>query len=158
MPALDAVIFMTPKNSHVDIVQAVGRVMRKAPGKQYGYIILPVAIPPGTDPADALDNNERFAAVWNVLRALRSHDDRFNAEINKIDLNKAPTDRILFPGGGGDGDGDEGALQQLISFGLAQIPPQDIYAKDCGAVRRPEILGELGEGCRKHFPASRRPD
>ena len=129
VPALDAVIFMTPKNSHVDIVQAVGRVMRKAPGKQYGYIILPVAIPPGTDPADALDNNERFAAVWNVLRALRSHDDRLNAEINKIDLNKAPTDRILFPGGGGDGGGDEGALQQLISFGLAQIPPQDIYAK-----------------------------
>ena len=129
VPALDAVIFMTPKNSHVDIVQAVGRVMRKAPGKQYGYIILPVAIPPGTDPADALDNNERFAAVWNVLRALRSHDDRLNAEINKIDLNKAPTDRILFPGGGGNGDGDEGALQQLISFGLAEIPPQDIYAK-----------------------------
>ena len=129
VPALDAVIFMTPKNSHVDIVQAVGRVMRKAPGKQYGYIILPVAIPPGTDPADALDNNERFAAVWNVLRALRSHDDRLNAEINKIDLNKAPTDRILFPGGGGDGDGDDQALQQLISFGLAQIPPQDIYAK-----------------------------
>ena len=129
VPALDAVIFMTPKNSHVDIVQAVGRVMRKAEGKQYGYIILPVAIPPGTDPADALDNNERFAAVWNVLRALRSHDDRLNAEINKIDLNNAPTDRILFPGGGGDGDGDEGALQQLISFGLAEIPPQDIYAK-----------------------------
>ena len=129
VPALDAVIFMTPKNSHVDIVQAVGRVMRKAPGKQYGYIILPVAIPPGTDPADALNNNERFAAVWNVLRALRSHDDRLNAEINKIDLNKAPTDRILFPGGGGDGDGEGQALQQLISFGLAEIPPQDIYAK-----------------------------
>ena len=129
VPALDAVIFMTPKNSHVDIVQAVGRVMRKTEGKQYGYIILPVAIPPGTDPADALNNNERFAAVWNVLRALRSHDDRLNAEINKIDLNSTPIDRILFPGGEGDGDGDQGALQQLISFGLAQIPPQDIYAK-----------------------------
>ena len=129
VPALDAVIFMTPKNSHVDIVQAVGRVMRKTEGKQYGYIILPVAIPPGTDPADALNNNERFAAVWNVLRALRSHDDRLNAEINKIDLNSTPTDRIIFPDGEGDGDGDTGALQQLISFGLAQIPPQDIYAK-----------------------------
>ncbi len=129
VPALDAVIFMTPKNSHIDIVQAVGRVMRKAPGKEYGYIILPVAIPPGTDPAAALDNNERFAVVWNVLRALRSHDDRLNAEINKIDLSTAPTDRILFPNGGGDGDGDEEALQQLISFGLAEIPPQDIYAK-----------------------------
>ena len=129
VPALDAVIFMTPKNSHVDIVQAVGRVMRKAPGKQYGYIILPVAIPPGTDPADALDNNERFAAVWNVLRALRSHDDRLNAEINKIDLNKTPTDQIIFVGGDGGGDGDEEDLQRRISFGLAEIPPQDIYAK-----------------------------
>ena len=129
VPALDAVIFMTPKNSHVDIVQAVGRVMRKAPGKQYGYIILPVAIPPGTDAADALDNNERFAAVWNVLRALRSHDDRLNAEINKIDLNRTPTDQIIFVGGDGGGDGDEDDLQRRISFGLAQIPPQDIYAK-----------------------------
>ena len=130
VPALDAVLFMTPRNSHVDIVQAVGRVMRKAPGKQYGYIILPVAIPPGTDPTDALDNNERFAAVWNVLRALRSHDDRLNAEINKIDLNKTPTDQIIFVGGDGGGDGDESeSLQRRISFGLAQIPPQDIYAK-----------------------------
>ena len=129
VPALDAVIFMTPRSSHVDIVQAVGRVMRKAPGKQYGYIILPVAIPPGTDPADALDNNESFAAVWNVLRALRSHDDRLNAEINKIDLNKTATDQIIFVGGDGGGDGDEDDLQQRISFGLAEIPPQDIYAK-----------------------------
>ena len=130
VPALDAVLFMTPRNSHVDIVQAVGRVMRKTEGKQYGYIILPVAIPPGTDPADALDNNERFAAVWNVLRALRSHDDRLNAEINKIDLNRTPTDQIIFVGGddGGAGDEDE-PLQRRISFGLAQIPPQDIYAK-----------------------------
>ncbi len=127
VPALDAVLFMTPRSSHVDIVQAVGRVMRKTEGKQYGYIILPVAIPPGTDPADALNNNERFAAVWNVLRALRSHDDRLNAEINKIDLNKTATDQIIFVGG--DGDGDEEDLQQRISFGLAEIPPQDIYAK-----------------------------
>ena len=78
VPALDAVIFMTPKNSHVDIVQAVGRVMRKAPGKQYGYIILPVAIPPGTDPADALDNNERFAA--GVERSTRPAVPRRQAQ------------------------------------------------------------------------------
>ena len=103
VPALDAVIFMTPRSSHVDIVQAVGRVMRKAPGKQYGYIILPVAIPPGTDPANALDNNQRFASVWNVLRALRSHDDRLNAEINRIDLNNRNPDRIIIGGGSGNG-------------------------------------------------------
>ena len=130
VPALDAVLFMTPRNSHVDIVQAVGRVMRKAPHKTNGYIILPVAIPPGTDPADALDNNERFASVWSVLNALRSHDDRLDAEINKIDLNNAHNSRILIPGAGGNGDnGDEQALQELIRFGLVDIPPQDIYAK-----------------------------
>ena len=129
VPALDAVLFMTPRNSHVDIVQAVGRVMRKAPGKQYGYIILPVAIPPGTDPADALDNNERFASVWSVLRALRSHDDRLNAEINKIDLNNAQSERIFIGGeGGGNGNGGDPTLPP-IPFELAAIPPQDIYAK-----------------------------
>ena len=78
--------------------------MRKAPGKVYGYIVLPVAVPAGVDPAGALDDNERFAAVWSVLRALRSHDDRFDAEINKIDLNDRPTDRIIFSGDGIAGD------------------------------------------------------
>ena len=127
VPALDAVLFMTPRNSHVDIVQAVGRVMRKAKGKDYGYIILPVAIPPGTDPANALDNNERFAAVWSVLRALRSHDDRLDAEINKIDLNNNPGETIIFGPGGGEEGGEEG--QGVIPFGPVEIPAQDIFAK-----------------------------
>ena len=91
VPALDAVLFMNPRNSQVDIVQAVGRSMRKAAGKKYGYIILPLAVQAGVDPATALDDNERFAVVWSVLRALRSHDDRFDAEINQIDLNNNPT-------------------------------------------------------------------
>ena len=121
---------MTPKNSHVDIVQAVGRVMRKAPGKQYGYIILPVAIPPGTDPADALDNNERFAAVWNVLRALRSHDDRFNAEINKIDLNNTQSDRIFIGGeGGGNGDGGDPPLPPISFELVAKFHPKTFMPK-----------------------------
>ena len=127
VPALDAVLFMTPRNSQVDIVQAVGRVMRKAKGKDYGYIILPVAIPPGTDPSNALDNNERFAAVWSVLRALRSHDDRLDAEINKIDLNNNPGETIIFGPGGGEEGGEEG--QGVIPFGPVEIPAQDIFAK-----------------------------
>ena len=126
VPALDAVLFMTPRNSQVDIVQAVGRVMRKAEGKDYGYIILPVAIPPGTDPSNALDNNERFAAVWSVLRALRSHDDRLDAEINKIDLNNNPGETIIFGPGGEDND-ENG--QEVIPFGPVEIPAQDIFAK-----------------------------
>ncbi len=131
VPALDAVLFMSPRNSHVDIVQAVGRVMRKAPGKTYGYIVLPVAIPAGEDPADMLNNNERFAAVWNVLRALRSHDDRLNAEINRIDLNTTAPDRIIFSGDGFDSDGNSGSPglggQQL--FLPVDLPPDAIFAK-----------------------------
>ena len=126
VPALDAVLFMTPRNSPVDIVQAVGRVMRKAEGKEYGYIILPVAIPPGTDPADALDDNERFAAVWGVLRALRSHDDRLNAKINKIDLNNNTGDSIIFKPGDEEYDRDG---QEVIPFGPVEIPAQAIFAK-----------------------------
>ena len=123
VPALDAVLFMNSRKSYVDIIQAVGRVMRKAPGKQYGYIVLPVAIPDGVDPADALDDNERFSTVWGVLRALRSHDDRLNAEINRIDLNKTLPDRIIF---GGDGDGELTGQQMFLPI---DIPPEAILPK-----------------------------
>ena len=129
VPALDAVLFMSPRNSHVDIVQAVGRVMRKAPGKTYGYIVLPVAIPAGTDPTDALNDNQRFASVWNVLRALRSHDDRLNAEINRIDLNTTPTDRIIFTGLDGEGGDVSPALDAHQLFLPVDLPPDAIFAK-----------------------------
>ena len=86
VPALDAVTFLTPRRSKIDIVQAVGRVMRKPPGKQLGYVILPIAITAGLDPAIALDKNTDYDAVWEVLQALRAHDERFNAYINRIAL------------------------------------------------------------------------
>ena len=95
VPSLDAVLFLSAKNSQVDVVQSVGRVMRKAEGKKYGYIIIPVIIPSDVTPEEALDNNDRFKVVWTVLNALRAHDDRFNAEINKIDLNKKKSEKIL---------------------------------------------------------------
>ncbi|MDH2508166.1 DEAD/DEAH box helicase family protein [Acinetobacter baumannii] len=86
VPALDSVLFLTPRNSQVDVVQSVGRVMRLAPNKKRGYVILPVVIPPGVDPNKALDDNQTYKVVWQVLNALRSHDDRFDAMINKMDL------------------------------------------------------------------------
>lgn len=86
VPALDAVLFLTPRNSQVDVVQSVGRVMRKAEGKKRGYVILPVVIPAGMDPAEALNDNKVYRVVWQVLQALRSHDDHFDALINKLDL------------------------------------------------------------------------
>ena len=131
VPALDAVLFMSPKSSHVDIVQAVGRAMRKAEGKEYGYIVLPIAVPAGVSAAAVLDDNERFATVWSVLRALRSHDDRFDAEINKIDLNNTPTSRIIFStGGGGDDEGMGGEPNTAdLPFPPMDLPPGAIFAK-----------------------------
>ncbi len=88
VPALDAVLFLTPRSSQVDVVQSVGRVMRKDPAgkKKRGYVILPVVIPAGMKPHEALNDNKVYKVVWEVLQALRSHDDRFDAMINKLDL------------------------------------------------------------------------
>ena len=130
-PALDAVLFMSPRNSQIDIVQAVGRVMRAAPGKENGYIVLPVAVPAADNPGQALDRNERFAAVWGVLNALRSHDERFNAEIARIDLHREPPERIILAGG--DGEDEDGAGGESGAAGLPfpplDLPPEAIFAK-----------------------------
>ncbi|QRO82174.1 DEAD/DEAH box helicase [Corynebacterium glucuronolyticum] len=94
VPALDSVIFFHPRNSMVDVVQSVGRVMRKAEGKDYGYIILPVAVPPNVSPSAALNDNTRFKVVWQILNALRAHDDRFNAKVNSIALNGGNVEKL----------------------------------------------------------------
>ncbi|MCR8669582.1 type ISP restriction/modification enzyme [Agrococcus sp. HG114] len=88
VPALDAVLFLNPRNSIVDVVQSVGRVMRLSAGKEYGYVILPVAVPTDQEPDVALNDNKRFEVVWKVLQALRAHDERLDATINKLDLNR----------------------------------------------------------------------
>ena len=94
VPALDAVMFLNPRSSMVDIIQSVGRVMRKAEGKKYGYVILPIGISASEDPDESLDKNEKYKLVWEILQALRAHDDRFNNTINKIELNKRKPDQI----------------------------------------------------------------
>ena len=94
VPDLDAVMFLNPRNSQVDVVQSVGRVMRRAEGKDYGYIILPVGIPAGQEPEQALKDNKKYKVIWSVLNALRSHDDRFEAMVNKIDLNQDRDTRL----------------------------------------------------------------
>lgn len=95
VPTLDAVLFLNPRRSQVDVIQAVGRVMRKAEGKEFGYIILPVAVPVGTKPEKAMDDNKRFAVVWQVLQAIRAHDERFDSTINAIEYNENPPENIM---------------------------------------------------------------
>lgn len=150
VPALDAVIFASARDSQVDVVQSVGRVMRSFQGKKYGYIIVPVVLPPGANPDDILGKeSHRFNVVWDILNALRAHDDEFNATVNKINLNKNKPSKVVIgtiPGhtfamrndggvSGHDADGEnvntqlsqeEIAKQLEIKFG----PLQDgIYAK-----------------------------
>ena len=111
VPALDAVLFLQPRKSQIDVVQAVGRVMRRAEGKKYGHVILPVVVPANEDPARALDRNDAYAHVWEVLQALRSHDERFDAYVNKLDLNKGRDGRVNVIGVGGKrGDSDDGSV------------------------------------------------
>lgn len=108
VPSLDAVLFLSARNSQVDVVQSVGRVMRKSPGKKCGYIIIPVVVPSNISAEKGLDDNERYKVVWTVLNALRAHDDRFNALVNKIELNKVRPNQIIVGGSeyGFDGDGN----------------------------------------------------
>ena len=95
VPTLDAVLFLAPRKSQVDVIQAVGRVMRRAEGKDFGYIILPVAVPSGMSPEQALDDNKRFQVVWQVLKALRAHDERLDAAINSMELNGQGPENII---------------------------------------------------------------
>ena len=95
VPSLDAVLFLSARNSQVDVVQSVGRVMRRSEGKKYGYIIIPIVVPADVEADKALDDNERYKVVWTVLNALRAHDDRFNATVNKIELNKNRPEQII---------------------------------------------------------------
>jgi len=140
VPALDAVMFLNPRKSVVDVVQSVGRVMRLAPGKKYGYIILPIGIPAGMTPEDALRDNEKYKVVWEVLQALRAHDERFDAMVNKIELNKARDERIQVIGvGGGPSDrddqvtggsaGEPGHVQGMFDLAALDQWREAIYAK-----------------------------
>ena len=94
VPNLDAIMFLHPRKSQIDVVQSVGRVMRRSPGKKMGYVILPVGIPAGVPPEQALNDNKKFRVVWQILNALRAHDDRFDATINKASLGQDVSGQI----------------------------------------------------------------
>ncbi|KQV08491.1 hypothetical protein ASC63_10170 [Leifsonia sp. Root112D2] len=136
VPALDAVIFLNSRDSQVDVVQSVGRVMRKAEGKDYGYIILPIAVPAGESPEQALNDNAKYKVVWDVLRALRAHDERFEAKIEQLDLNRRSDAQIQAIAvtdwrgeGSGDGDGPEAVAVPMDWSTLGADWRDAIYAK-----------------------------
>lgn len=170
VPALDAVLFLTPRNSQVDVVQSVGRVMRNAPGKKRGYVILPVVIPYGVEAHEALNDNKVYGVVWQVLQALRSHDDRFDARINRMEFDGidpsrmeviAVTDRISpktrQPQTAKEKNAQQARSQQSIGVGITPPPEQydlhfqvgeierAIYAKIVKKVGRADYWDEWGK-------------
>jgi len=147
VPSLDAVLFLTPRNSQVDVVQSVGRVMRNAPGKTRGYVVLPVVIPAGVEPHEALNDNQTYKVVWQVLQALRSHDDKFDAMVNKLELNGpnhqkmeviAITDKVQKKTEKGKGSKDKDAGRN--QFAIGKLPPKVPAAESQG-----ELQFEIGE-------------
>ena len=178
VPALDAVLFLSARNSQVDVVQSVGRVMRsfrrgQPEEKKYGYIIIPVIVPEGTTPEEALNDNKTFSVVWDILNALRSHDDHFNAHVNTIALNRDKGAKVTvgLPGLGRTGVGgstlagdpndshdaqeisnQEVAHQLTLQFGATQ---QHIFAKlveKCGdRLYWENWAAEVGEIAKKYI-------
>ncbi len=126
VPSLDAVLFISAKNSQVDVVQSVGRVMRKSEGKKYGYIIIPVVVPADVEPEHALDDNERYKVVWTVLNALRAHDDRFNATVNKIELNKKRPGQIIVGGADTSFDNNGNPIEKTRDDSGGSDPSKEI--------------------------------
>ncbi len=181
VPALDAVIFLSPRQSQVDVVQTVGRVMRtsKATNKKRGYVIIPVVTPPGIPADSVLDNNKAYDAVWQILKALKSIDEEFGSivdgKLKIVDSNRIEvvciTDRKLarrLPRSTdnkpsrrskGDNDGDNGErgtqLTTLSGFGRDEILEEAIRArivKKVGNRREWEEWAEnVGDICKKQI-------
>ena len=132
VPSLDSVIFMAKKRSQVDIIQAVGRVMRKFGSgneKKYGYIIIPVVINDEKLTDKTLSNSDEYKVVWQVVQALRSHDERLDTEINKI--------------------GVTGKMPNSICFVNTFVPPVSRKGKVVGSLKK-----ERGEGLDTDDPSS----
>jgi len=83
VPSLDGVVFIDPRSSQVDIIQAVGRAIRLSPDKKVGTIVLPVFIAAGQNAEDTIEASH-FKPIWDVLNALKAHDDVLAAELDQI--------------------------------------------------------------------------
>ena len=132
VPALDAVVFMDPRKSTIDITQAVGRAIRRAEGKELGYIVIPVVVPEGSEmTSEEVLAGSDFSTVWEVVRALRSHDDRVDHWLNGVST-KPPID-VIAPDDGGDGgdsdDTDPSVEQLTLDLQIKQRLEREVFSK-----------------------------
>lgn len=174
VPNLDAIMFLQPKKSRVEVVQAVGRVMRRFEGKDYGYIILPVVIPAGYTPEEALDNTDAFKVVWEIVQALRSHDERLEGGVNSLQYDMATTSvvqvinidkkksdvRNARSGAGGSAGKDgqanpaDGPIQGQIDFSDRQLQEavNAVIVKKCGnKVYWEDWAKDIGDIAKRHI-------
>lgn len=134
VPALDAIMFLHPRKSQIDVVQSVGRVMRKAEGKKMGYVILPIGVPSGVSPEEALNDNEKYKVVWQILNALRAHDERVDATINKAGLGEDISNQVQIVGVNADN------LRSVTAV------VEDIPMRDNGSATKEAGIGQGGSG------------
>lgn len=174
VPNLDAIMFLQPKKSRVEVVQAVGRVMRRFEGKDYGYIILPVVIPAGYTPEEALDNTDAFKVVWEIVQALRSHDERLEGGVNSLQYDMATTSVVQvinvdknkgkgqnggFAAGGSAGEdgqestaGDSGQMKMDFSDRELQEAVNAVIVKKCGnKVYWEDWAKDIGDIAKRHI-------
>ena len=104
VPALDAIIFLSPRKSPITLIQSVGRVMRKYEGKKYGYVIIPVIVNYPDDPEEIVRSSE-FRIVWDVLAALKSHDDSLASELSNHTYNHVIMASLQTGSGSNSGSG-----------------------------------------------------
>lgn len=130
VPTLDAVLFLSPKKSMVEIVQAVGRVMRSSSIKKYGYVILPIVVSETGNTNEEIAKDVDYADLWDIVEALRSHDDRLDIAIDKMPITKKLPEQLIWQGIGKTGnkqtykDGD-----RIFPIGGSRIPAEEIFAK-----------------------------
>ena len=166
-PSLSAVAFLEARKSPIDVVQAVGRAMRTAPGKELGYIVCPILIPPTADPEKWLSNSaaeEGWQELGQILLALRAHDKRIEdnlEELLQLYIPKPPpVERTLVAIAAGEGrriqygevEGPPGAAQEAVEQALegksraaAGIRPLNGVFADEGRSAEERARDELGD-------------
>ncbi|MCC4239872.1 DEAD/DEAH box helicase [Thalassospira povalilytica] len=135
VPTLDSVVFFDTRESIVDIVQSVGRVMRKADKKEYGYIILPVCIPSKkvADYNKYIESDPQFRGIWKVIKALRAHDESL--------VDEAEFRRKIQVVSGGEGEsGGEGSGDSQLPLDFPELPIDAINEAVYAAI--PKKLGD----------------
>lgn len=138
VPTLDAVVFFDTRESIVDIVQSVGRVMRKdrTGRKKYGYIILPVCMPSEKvkDYNAYIDSDPQFKGIWKVIKALRAHDESL---VDEAEFRRRIT---VLDGGGGKSGEDRSGESEMLPLDFPDLPIDAINEAVYAAI--PKKLGD----------------